>query len=74
MAMIIDTKKSNFGSQEWVWFQIWFTIMTLCNKMRQIVLQNATAISLQNTTKVYYKIRHVFYYKMRQFYYKMQCL
>ena len=29
--MILDTKKSNFASQEWVWFQIWFTIMTLRN-------------------------------------------
>ena len=34
--------------------------------MRQILLQNATAILLQNATEVYYKMRQVFYYKMRQ--------
>ena len=34
--------------------------------MRQILLQNATAILLQNATEVYYKMRKVFYYKMRQ--------
>ena len=46
-------------------------IMTLYYKMRQILLQNATATLLQNTTKVYYKMRQVSYYKMGQFYYKM---
>ena len=45
--------------------------MALYYKMRQILLQNTTAILLQNATKVYYKMRHVFSYKMRQFYYKM---
>ena len=39
--------------------------MTLYYKMRQTLLQNATAILLQNATKVYYKMRQVFYYKMR---------
>ena len=34
--------------------------------MRQILLQNATAMLLQNATNLYYKIRQVFYYKMRQ--------
>ena len=34
--------------------------------MRQMLLQNATAILLQNATEVYYKMRQVFYYKMRQ--------
>ena len=34
--------------------------------MRQMLLQNATAILLQNAREVYYKIRQVFYYKMRQ--------
>ena len=34
--------------------------------MRQILLQNETAISLQNATKVSYKMPQVFYYKMRQ--------
>ena len=33
--------------------------------MRQILLQNATAILLQNATEVCYKMRQVFYYKMR---------
>ena len=42
--------------------------------MRQILLQNATAIFLQNATEVYYKMRQFFYYKMRQFYYKMRQL
>ena len=40
-------------------------------KMRQILLQNATAILLENATEVYYKMRQVFHYKMRQFYHKM---
>ena len=44
----------------------------LQNKMRQILSQNATAISLQTATAVYHKMRQVFYYKMRQFYYKVR--
>ena len=40
--------------------------MTVYYKMRQILLQNATAILLQNATEVYYKMHQVFYYKMRQ--------
>ena len=40
--------------------------------MRQILLQNATAVLLQNATKVYYKMRQVFYYKMQRFYFKMR--
>ena len=53
--------------------------------MRQLLLQNATAILLQNATEVYYKIRQFFitkcnsfitkydsYYKMRRFYYKIR--
>ena len=44
----------NFESQECIWSQIWF-IMTFYYKMRQILLQDATAILLQNATKVYYK-------------------
>ena len=47
---------------------------TVFYKMRQILLQNATAVLLQNATEVYYKMRQVFYYKMRQFYYKMRQL
>ena len=34
--------------------------------MRQILLQNETAILLQDGTEVYYKMRQVSYYKMRQ--------
>ena len=40
--------------------------MTVYYKMRQILLQNATAILLQNATELYYKMRQVFYCKMRQ--------
>ena len=42
--------------------------------MRQMLIQNATAIWLQNTTEVYYKMLKFFYYKMRQFYYKLRQL
>ena len=40
--------------------------MTFYYKVRQILLQTATVISLQNATEVYYKIRQDFYLKMRQ--------
>ena len=46
-------------------FYIWF-VVTVYYKMRQMLLQNATAILLQNGTEVYYKMRQVFYCKMRQ--------
>ena len=36
--------------------------MTVYYKMRQILLQNATAILLQNAAEVYYEMRQVFYY------------
>ena len=62
MSLILNTR-----------FYIWF-IMTVYYKMRQILLQNATATLLQNTTEGYYKLSQVFYYKMRQFYYKMRQL
>ena len=62
MSSLLDTR-----------FHIWL-IMTLYYKMRQILLQNATAILLQNATEVCYKMRQVFYYKMWQFYYKMRQL
>ena len=39
--------------------------MTVYYKMRQMLLQNATAILLQNMTEVCYKMRQ-FYCKMRQ--------
>ena len=48
--------------------------MKVYYKMRQILLQNATAILLQNATGVYYKIRQASYYKMRKFCYKMRQL
>ena len=53
--------------------------MVLSYKMRQILLQNATDISLQNKKKVHYKMRQLFYYKMQYkmrqlFYYKMQVI
>ena len=35
--------------------------MALYYKMRQILLQNATAILLQNATEVYYKMRQRFF-------------
>ena len=46
--------------------------MTVYYKMQQMLLQNATVISLQNATEVYYKMLQVFYRKMRQLYYKMR--
>ena len=59
--------------------------MTVYYKMRQILLQNAVAISLQNATEFYYRMRQIFllqktvllkncdsYYKIREFYYKMR--
>ena len=70
MTMVPDTWKSNFGNQKLLRFHIWFN-MTLHYKMRQKLLQNATAILLQNTVNVYYKMRQA-YYIMRQFYYKMR--
>ena len=70
MSMVLDTRKSVFGRQRWLQFPISF-IMTLYYKIRQILLQNATAMLLQNGIKVCYKMHQVFYYKMWQFYYKM---
>ena len=35
--------------------------------MRQILLQDVTAILLQNATEIYYKMRQDLHYKMRQF-------
>ena len=54
MSTVLDTR-----------FLIWF-IATVYYKIRQIVLQHATAILLQNTTKVCDKTRQVFYHKMWQ--------
>ena len=61
--------------------------MTLYYKMRQTLLQNATAILLQNAAKVYQKMLQIFslkvqhfitkcssYYKMRLCYYKKRQL
>ena len=42
MTTALDTRISNFGSQEWLWFYIWFamTLITKCDryyyKMRQL--------------------------------------
>ena len=47
MTVVLDTKKSNFGSQEWLWFHVWL-IMTLYYKIQQILLETVTAILLQN--------------------------
>ena len=44
MRIVLDTKRSIFGSQHWLWFNIWF-IMILYYKMRQI-FKNLTAILL----------------------------
>ena len=43
--MVLDTKKSTFGRQEWLWF---YTV-SLYYKIRQI-LQNGTAIFSRNRT------------------------
>ena len=48
--------------------------MTVYYKIRQILLQNATAVLLQNATEVYYKMSQDYCYKMRQFYYKLRRL
>ena len=48
MRVVLDTKRSIFGSQHWLWFNIWF-IMILYYKMRQI-FKNVTAILLQNAS------------------------
>ena len=42
--------------------------------MRQILLQNATAVLSQSVTEVYYEMRQFFCYEVRQFYYKMRQL
>ena len=65
MRMVLRTKMSVFGSQKWLRFIFWF-IMILYHKMRQIWSQNATAILLKIVTKVYYKMRKIFHYKMRR--------
>ena len=71
MNIVQDTRKCNVGSGYGFIF-IWF-IITLYYKIRQTLLQIATATLLQNATEVYYKMRQVFYYKMRQvFYYKIR--
>ena len=48
--------------------------MTLCCKIRQTLLQNATAVLLQNSEKGFYKLCQMFYYKMRHLYYKIRRL
>ena len=50
--------------------------MTVYYKMRQTLLQNASAILLQNAAEVYYKMRQVFCYKFTKCdsYYNMRRL
>ena len=57
--MVLDKRKSSFGSQLWFWFHIWL--------INRLYLQNATATLLQNAKKVHYKMHQLFYYKMQQF-------
>ena len=45
MNMVLDTKKTIFTSQEWLWFHIWF-IMTFYYKLQQILLQNTKDVLL----------------------------
>ena len=53
-------------------FHIRFVVTVYC-KMRQVLLQNTTAILLQNATENYYKMCEVFITKC-EFYYKMRRL
>ena len=55
--MVLDTKTSLLGNQQYLRFYIWF-IMILSYKMRPTFLQNAT--------KFYYKMGLIFYSKMHQ--------
>ena len=69
MSMVLDTKKSNFGNQQFLRFHIWFIMAryyknatpTTCDNMRQGLLQNATVVTKRANfiTKCdnYYKIR-----------------
>ena len=72
ITMVLDTKKSNFWSEEWLWFHTCF-IMALYYKIQYVILQNARAILLQIAKKFITKCVR-FFYKMRQFYYKMRQL
>ena len=40
-------------------------------RVKQIILQNGTAMLLQNMTKVHYKTCQIYYSKMQRFYYKL---
>ena len=64
--MVLDTKKFNFGKQQYLRFHIWF-ILTFYYKKPQTLLQNASTILLQNATKVYYKMRQIFITKCDSF-------
>ena len=64
MSIALEKKKSNFGNQQCLRFHIWF-IMILYYKMRQTLLQNATASLLQNVTTVHYKMYQLLCYNMR---------
>ena len=83
MSIVLDTRKSNFGSQQWLRFHIWF-IMTLCCKMRHKIRQLfyskirqkfiTKCVSFFITKCDSFNTKFDSYNKMRQFYYKMQQL
>ena len=50
--MSLGKINSFLGSLQWLWFYIWF-IMRLHYIIRQILLQNVTAILLENATELY---------------------
>ena len=60
MSLVLDTKKFNFGNQQYLRFHIWFTV-TLYYKMRRTLLQNTSIITkyLDFIAKCYsyYRIR-----------------
>ena len=70
MRMLLDTKGSVFGSQQWLWFNIWF-ILKLYYKIWQMLLQNLKSYIITKCDSFItkwessYKIRP-FYHKMRQ--------
>ena len=65
--MVLEIKKSNFGSHEWLQFPIWL-IMTLYYKV--FLLQNATVL-LQIATVI---TKYIDFIKKCDSYYKMRRL
>ena len=66
MTMVLDTKRSNFESQEWLRFYIWF-IMKLYYEMRQLFYYKMWRTFIIKCIRFFIK-------KMRQFYYEMRYL